>query len=196
MFFFYVPSLSEPSLFAPVQPVKFQGLPRNSHPPPRKSSPFLSPCKSFEKTNGPQQNFQPAYTHFSQPIRPISKLDQSVTRARRLGAGQCGLRPLVKQYTQAPLSETLSIRGTPCLPRRPSPTTAANTTRTQLHIFLPAEGAGEEEDKDSESIDEGFMDELDNKVSTLRHQPGKPKTPTQSHTATSQKTDLVHLETW
>lgn len=45
-------------------------------------------------------------------------------------------------------------------------------------MFLPAEGAGQEEDRDSESVDEGFMDELDNKVTTLRLQQD-PKIPKQ-----------------
>ncbi|KAL7829405.1 hypothetical protein AOLI_G00302900 [Acnodon oligacanthus] len=187
-------SISEPSLFVPVQRVAFEGFPRNCRPSPRKHTPSLSLCKSCDKTSGPPQSCQPAYTHFSHPIRPISKLDQPVTRARRLTAGQCGLRPLVKQYRQTPHNETLSIRGTPCLPSRPAPTTAT-TSRTQLHIFLPVEGAGEEEDKDSESVDEGFMDEVENKVSILKHQRGDAKTLTQLDTAASLKADLVQLMT-
>jgi len=46
-------------------------------------------------------------------------------------------------------------------------------------VFLPAEGAGPGEDRDSESFDEAFMDELDSKVNTLRARlqqyPKKPK---------------------
>ncbi|KAI4904990.1 hypothetical protein NFI96_017071 [Prochilodus magdalenae] len=188
-------SISEPSLFTPVQRVVYDGFPRNYRPSPRKHAPSLSFCKLCDKTNGPPQIYQPAYAHFSHPIRPVSKPDQPITRARRLTAGHCGLRPLVKQCRQTPNNETLSIRGTPCLPSRPSAAAAATTSRTQLHVFLPVEGAGEEEDKDSESIDEGFMDEVENKVSILKHPRGDSKTPGQRNTAASLKANLVHIGT-
>lgn len=53
--------------------------------------------------------------------------------------------------------------------------------RTQLHVFLPTgdgarEGDGERVEADSESVDEGFMDELDSKITALRLQRGGPKT--------------------
>ncbi|KAG9279685.1 uncharacterized protein LOC107197622 [Astyanax mexicanus] len=190
-------SISEPSLFAPVQRVVLDGFPRNCRPCPRKRAQSLSLCKSSENKNGPIPSYQPIYTHFTQPIRPVSKLNQQpILRARRLPAGQSGLRSSVKQYWQDPHNETLSIRGTPCLPSPPSPSTSATTSRTQLHVFLPVEGSGGEEDKDSESVDEGFMDEVDNKASILRHKKGESKKePIQTDCATSLKADLVQLVT-
>lgn len=70
--------------------------------------------------------------------------------------------------------ELLSVVGKPCLQRPALP--AAGPGRTQLHVFLPTEAEGEE--VDSESVDEGFMDELDSKITSLKLQQGAPKTAT------------------
>lgn len=72
----------------------------------------------------------------------------------------------------------MSVVGKPCLPscsERPTlAAAAAGPARTQLHVFLPTEAEGEE--VDSESVDEGFMDELDSKIISLKLQQGAPKT--------------------
>ena len=74
----------------------------------------------------------------------------------------------------------MSVVGKPCLPScGQRPAVAAATTgpaRTQLHVFLPSEAEGEE--VDSESVDEGFMDELDSKITSLKLQQAAPKTVT------------------
>ena len=69
----------------------------------------------------------------------------------------------------------LSVRGTPCLPAPPAQSAHG---RAQLHVFLPTEAVPPVE-VDSESVDEGFMDELDSKFSSLRIQQGALKTPVQ-----------------
>jgi len=53
-------------------------------------------------------------------------------------------------------------------------TGAAGPARTQLHVFLPTEAEGVE--LDSGSVDEGFMDELDSRVTSLKLLQGAPKT--------------------
>lgn len=86
-----------------------------------------------------------------------------------------------------PGGEALSVVGRPCLPgcSQTLALVAASLPpkRTQLHVFLPTgdgaregEGEREEAEADSESVDEGFMDELDSKITALRLQRGGPKT--------------------
>lgn len=73
--------------------------------------------------------------------------------------------------------EPLSVTGKPCLPscsERPAVAAAVSPARPQLHVFLPTEA--EREDVDSESVDEGFMDELDSKITSVLLQQGAPKT--------------------
>lgn len=85
---------------------------------------------------------------------------------------QGDLRPLAMQ-SQA---ELLSVVGKPCLlgcSQRSAMAAASGPGRTQLHVFLPTEAEGEE--VDSESVDEGFMDELDSKITSLKLQQGAPK---------------------
>lgn len=93
---------------------------------------------------------------------------------------QGDLRPLVMQYrNSSSQGEPLSVIGKPCLPscsERPAlaAAAAAGPARTQIHVFLPTEAEGEE--VDSESVDEGFMDELDSKITSLKLQQGAVKT--------------------
>ncbi|KAK9957541.1 hypothetical protein ABG768_011782 [Culter alburnus] len=170
-------SISEPSLFTPGQRAVFEGFSKNRHPLLLKSGPSLSSCETPENTKTPQQSYHQVYMHFSQPLRPVPKVTQTFTRSQRRSTESRSLQPLVRQCRQPVNLETLSVRGKTCLPTRHLPDASSATSRTQLHVFLPAEGAGREEDRDSESVDEGFMDELDSKVTTLRLQqdPKKPK---------------------
>ncbi len=89
---------------------------------------------------------------------------------------QGDLRPSVMQYrNSSSQGEPLSVIGKPCLPScSQRPPLAAGPARTQLHVFLPTEAEGEE--VDSESVDEGFMDELDSKIISLKLQQGTSKT--------------------
>lgn len=80
-------------------------------------------------------------------------------------------RPSASRYKEEPLS----VVGKPCLltcSQRPP----AGPARTQIHVFLPSEAEGEEADR--ESVDEGFMDELDSKITSLKLQQEAPKTNT------------------
>lgn len=73
--------------------------------------------------------------------------------------------------------EPLFVVGKPCplsCSERPTQRSVSGPARTQLHVFLPSEAEGEE--VDSESVDEGFMDELDSKITSLKLQQGAPKT--------------------
>ncbi|XP_075962332.1 uncharacterized protein LOC142965317 [Anarhichas minor] len=168
-------------------------------PPPFSKSSVPLPCKTYRPpvTSQPrqQQNRQqvqscsrPAYIHFSQAIQPGSK-----PRVRRHSHNpslssemvQGDLRPLVMQYrNSSSQGGPLSVVGRPCLPgcsERPALAAAASAAatgpaRTQLHVFLPTEAEGEE--VDSELVDEGFMDELDNRLTSLKLQQRTPKTHT------------------
>ncbi|KAK2864621.1 hypothetical protein Q7C36_003775 [Tachysurus vachellii] len=98
-------------------------------------------------------------------------INRVTNSARSLNISQCGLRPLVKQHhSLACQVENLSVKGIPCFSRA-LPTKGPK----QLHVFLPTEGTVHVDDKDSESIDEGFMDEVDHKYA-LKQQEGERKT--------------------
>lgn len=126
----------------------------------------------------------PAYIHFSRAIQLGPK-----PRPARNGFHPPSLSPevvhsdlTVRQYPNSLFQgEPLSVVGRPCLLSYsdcPPPAAAAaadSPARTQLHVFLPTEAAGEEEG--SESVDEGFMDETDSKITSLKLQHGAPKTP-------------------
>ncbi|KAK5883246.1 hypothetical protein CesoFtcFv8_019598 [Champsocephalus esox] len=194
-------SLSEPSLLTPHENALLEGFSNNrrpsvlkkgSAPPtPFSKSSVLLPCKTcLTSGTSKQQNYRqvqncsrPAYFHFSQAIQPGSKprpvRRHSHNPTLRAEMEQQGdLRPLVMQYrNSSPQGEPLYVVGKPCLPsssERPAPSAAAGPARTQLHVFLPTEAEGEE--VDSESVDEGFMDELDSKITSLKLQQGAAKT--------------------
>ncbi|XP_056255605.1 uncharacterized protein LOC130183889 [Seriola aureovittata] len=177
-------SLSEPSLLTPSENVHFEGsstnrrpsvLQRRPPPPPPFSSSALLSCRSSQPDQQQVQSCsRPAYIHFSQAIRPGSR-PRPVRRHSHnpaLSADTGDLRPLATQYRNCSShGEPLSVIGKPCLlscSLRPGPAAAAGPARTQLHVFLPTEAEGEE--ADSESVDEGFMDELDSKMNSLKLQ--------------------------
>nr|XP_020474164.1 uncharacterized protein LOC109970735 [Monopterus albus] len=182
-------SLSEHSLLTPNEYVLFSGnhlhsvSQRRPPPPPFSRSSALLPYKTSHQSGTSQfhqqQNQQqvqscsrPAYVNFSQAIQPSSKPIHHSHNTHNLAhsAEKRDLRPLAKQYHNAlSWGEPLTVTGKPCLlnssQRR---TLAAGPVRTQLHVFLPTEAEGEE--TDSESVDEGFMDELDSKITSLKLQ--------------------------
>lgn len=171
-------SISEPSLFRPRH-WAFLGDVSSKCPPLHSRAPSLPSCKSAENSKMPQQSHHQVYMHFSQPLRPVPKVGKrSVARGgQKQATDRRSLQHLVRQNRQPLNHETLSVRGKTCLPFQPLPTAAS---RKELHIFLPAQGAGEDETRDSESVDEGFMDELENKISTLADQ-HEAKIPKQSY---------------
>ncbi|XP_052388913.1 uncharacterized protein LOC127935252 [Carassius gibelio] len=160
-------SISEPCLFTPGPRAVFEGFSKNHHPLQHQPGPSLS-CKTLEKPK----------KHISQPLKPVPKVGQAFTHSQQRATENRGLQSLMRQRRQPINLQTLSVRGKTCLPTQHLPTSSSSASRTQLHVFLPAEGAGQEEDQDSESVDEGFMDELDNRVTNLRLQQD-PKTPRQ-----------------
>ncbi|XP_030004121.1 uncharacterized protein LOC115428979 [Sphaeramia orbicularis] len=200
-------SLSEPSLLTPNENALLEGFSsirrpsvlqkRAPPPPPFSRSSTLIPCKTCHPSGSvqPQQHqdqqqtqscTRSTYIHFCQTVQPSMK-PKPVRRHSHNPATSSEVirgdpRPLVMQDRNAlTLAEPLSVIGKPCLPScSPRPilaTAAANgQKRTQLHVFLPTEAEGEE--VDSESVDEGFMDELDSKITSLKLQQGAPKTVT------------------
>ncbi|XP_056336348.1 uncharacterized protein LOC130247167 [Danio aesculapii] len=152
-------SISEPSLFTPGQRTDFQSKTRG--PFLRNRAPSLPSSKSPE-------DYNQVYMRFSQPLRPIPKSAQTLTRAQRRTTETRAPQPLVRPFSKPLNPETLSIRGKTCVLSQHS--NMSSSSRTQLHVFLPVEGAALEDDRDSESVDEGFMDELDNKITSLRLQ--------------------------
>ncbi|KAE8282300.1 hypothetical protein D5F01_LYC19704 [Larimichthys crocea] len=195
-------SLSEPSLLTPNETVPSEGLPsscrpsvlqkRPPPPPPFSKSSALLPCKSCHpsRVSQPhqQQNHQPTFIHFSQAIQPSSKPRPARRHSQHSPVltaemAQGDLRPSVIHHRNSlPNGEPLFVVGKPCLPscgHRPAVSVAAaGPARTQLHVFLPTEAEGEE--VDSESVDEGFMDELDSKMTSLKLKQGGPKAVTEN----------------
>ncbi|KAJ8334753.1 hypothetical protein SKAU_G00403920 [Synaphobranchus kaupii] len=168
-------SVSKASLYTPGERAVIEGFSHNCCPPGRKYPPPPLLRKSGD-TGGRVQSSPPVYTHFSCPIRPSAKLVvKPLLQTRSLSTERRDLRPLVMQYRQAPQGGTLVVRGKHCLPRPPTPSIITEPARTELHVFLPTEGAGEGEEGDNESVDEGFMDELDSKITSLKIHHGEPK---------------------
>ncbi|KAL6099386.1 uncharacterized protein ACO6RY_01218 [Pungitius sinensis] len=198
-------SHSEPSLLVPDENILFNRFsshrrpsvaPKRSPPPPppfSNSSVRLScetgrpPVTSLPRQQQNRQQVQscsrPAYFHFSQAIQLGPK-----PRPVRNGFHPHSLTPEmvhsdlpVRQYHNWLFQgEPLSVVGRPCLlssecPPMAAAATADSPARTQLHVFLPTEAEGEEEG--SESVDEGFMDEMDSKITSLKLQNRAPKTP-------------------
>ncbi|KAI7799065.1 hypothetical protein IRJ41_017327, partial [Triplophysa rosa] len=184
-------SISEPSLFRPRHWAFLGEFSSNYSPPLRSRAPSLPSCKTAENAKMPQQSYHQVYVQLSQPLRPIPKVGKkTVTRGgQKQTTERRSLQPLARHSRQLPNHETLSVRGKTCLPSQPLPSAAS---RKELHIFLPAEGAEEEETRDSESVDEGFMDELDNKISTIALQ-HDPKIPKQSYVTEPLLGDVVQV---
>ncbi|RVE66737.1 hypothetical protein OJAV_G00110600 [Oryzias javanicus] len=188
-------SLSEPSLLAPCESIQLEGFSsfhrlsvlQNQHPPlstlPMKSSTRLS-CQTFhlsgaqnhQKKQLPHSSLQPAFIHFSKAIRP-SVRPQAVRRHSHYPAlsSEAGRSDLLTSAglhgSPSSWEEPLSVVGKPCLLR-----CSQRAARSQLHIFLPSEAKAEEVDR--ESVDEGFMDELDIKIGSLKLQEEPAKTVT------------------
>ncbi|GAA6099822.1 uncharacterized protein LOC125145209, partial [Tachysurus ichikawai] len=162
-------SITEPTLSIPGQRPLYETLSYKFFPTSKKHTLSLP----REHTDRPLLACRPVYTHFSLPLRPLPRINRVTSSARSLNISQCGLGPLVKQqHSLGCQVENLSIKGIPCFSRA-LPTKGPK----QLHVFLPTEGAVHVDDKDSESIDEGFMDEVDHK-SALKQQEGERKTVT------------------
>lgn len=171
-------SISEPSLFTPGEQAVFEGFSPNRRPPLRKRPlPLCKSCDTIVGKNLNQSNRPLLYSHFSYPIRPNPKLGKPRSQSLTLAKEQGELRPPVMQHCQSSHGEGLTVRGKPCLslPSQSLPPAASMPARTQLHIFLPMEGIGGREEGDSESVDEGFMDELDSKITSLKLQEGEAK---------------------
>ncbi|CAL8298759.1 unnamed protein product [Lota lota] len=179
------------------RPTSLRKRPPPSHQPPGRSSSLTSgnthhpSRKHHSDATHPlprhNQNYhRPIYTHFSQPIRPSPKTPPSRPLsdgvARNSPEIWSELRPSVMRYGRSSSErESLSVVGRPCLPGccRTLASVGASLPlkRTALHVFLPTgDPAGEGEAADSESVDEGFMDELDSKINALRLHRVRPKT--------------------
>ncbi|CAL8396760.1 unnamed protein product [Gadus morhua 'NCC'] len=197
-------SFSEPSLFSPGENVHISGKhhrpnsfpkqPPPSNPPPNKSS-SMTPGNTYNPSRHrrsdatrllPRHNpndHRPIYTHFSQPIRPSPKTPPSRPPSESITSSEIWseLRPSVMRYGRGSSArEGLSVVGRPCLPGccRTLASVAASLPlkRTELHVFLPTgDPAREAGETDAESVDEGFMDELDCKINSLRLQRVRPK---------------------
>lgn len=153
---FFECSITEPDLYIPGHRTLCETFSHKSYPSFQKHPSSLPP----ESTNRPLLARRPAYTHFSLPLRPLPRLNHVANPARSLNISQCGLRPLVKEQESPECRDELSVKGIPCFSRA-----APSKGPKQLHVFLPTESTVERDDEDSESIDEGFMDEVDYKAS-------------------------------
>ncbi|KAM8840071.1 uncharacterized protein AB9W97_001047 [Spinachia spinachia] len=198
-------SHSEPSLLIPDENALLERL--SSHrrpsvapkrtPPPTppfsKSSVRLScetgrpPTTSLPRQPQNRQQVQscsrPAYIHFSQAIplgpkpRPVRSGFHPPSLSPELVHSDLTVRQCHSSLFQG---EPLSVVGRPCLLSYTeclplaAAATADSPARTQLHVFLPTEDEGEE---GSASVDEGFMDEVESKITSLKLQHGAPMTP-------------------
>lgn len=122
---------------------------------------------------------KPGFINFCQAIRPSSKTKPTSRRLNSSFTTQTRkLESAVIGYSNSPCQgEPLSVTGKPCLlscTQRSAVPTLPMPARPQLHIFLPTDEKGVE--MDSESVDEGFLDELDYKITSLKLQQGSAPT--------------------
>lgn len=175
-------SVSEPSLLDQKDTVLFYGNHCHRHggfqkhasvPPISRLSTPLS-CEFFPSSRTRQSGNKPGFINFCQAIKPSSK-ERPTSRQLHtfsVAAETRKLKSAVIWYPAAPSQgEPLSIVGKPCLlscTQRSVVSTHTTSARPQLHIFLPTDDKGVE--VDSESVDEGFLDELDYKITSLKLQ--------------------------
>lgn len=162
---------------ASVRPISRLSLPLSCGlcPPSRVS--LLHEQQSHQEV---QSGNKPGFINFCQAIRPSFKARPT---SRQLH--NCSLTTQTHKRASAVIwypnspshDEPLSVTGKPCLLRcsqRSGVSTLSMPARPQLHIFLPTDDKGVE--MDSESVDEGFLDELDYKTTSLKLQQGPAQT--------------------
>ncbi|MEQ2295905.1 hypothetical protein AMECASPLE_019371 [Ameca splendens] len=180
-------SVSKLSLLTPGQDVlseRFSGtqlssiLQIRSPPPPftGKASTLL-PCKSCmpagsrdqQQSQHLQNCSRPDYIHFSRAIQPTVR-PGPVRRHSHIPPLSSDMlhADLRRRNSSSSQEEALSVVGKPCFLSCNQRPAAGPPGRAQLHVFLPSETEGEE--GDGESVDEGFMDELDSKITSLKLQ--------------------------
>ncbi|XP_054911160.1 uncharacterized protein LOC129375846 [Poeciliopsis prolifica] len=174
-------SLSEPSLLSPGQDLRLDGcsgsclsscLQMQPPPPPSFSNPpTLLPCRNCDQQHNQQLQScsRPRYIHFSRAMQPAAR---PATR-RHSHNPDVSVEMLQGDFRRRNSSscqgETLFVVGRPCLlGGGPRLAAAGPAGRAQLHVFLPSEAKPEEADR--ESVDEGFMDELDCRITALKLQ--------------------------
>ncbi|CAJ1082994.1 uncharacterized protein LOC117828254 [Xyrichtys novacula] len=179
-------SVSEPSLITSNEYVHSEKSSSSYRPSVlQKRPPPLAPFSKSSillsyKTRQPHQQKKGVYLHFSKAIQPRSKPRPARCHSHKPAPSteliQGDPRPQGTSHGALIQGEVLSVVGKPCplsCSQRPIQRTVTGPARTQLHVFLPTEAEGEE--VDSESVDEGFMDELDNKITSLKLQQGAAK---------------------
>lgn len=165
-------SLSEPSLHHTKDITSLEAFccVRPPHSSKSRTHSKVHPPPATSHTHKDFPSFQPTYIHFSQAIRLNSKPRPARPRSHMLATtGDLGPPgPFGTLGSFGPLAvrshrtEMLSVIGKPCVlncNQRP----VTGLVRPQLHVFLPAE-----EETDSKSLDEGFMDESEAKMASLR----------------------------
>ncbi|KAK5618197.1 hypothetical protein CRENBAI_020823 [Crenichthys baileyi] len=181
-------SVSELSLLTPGQDVLSEGFSgtqlssilqiRSPPPPSTGKASTLLPCKSCMPvgSRGQQQSqhlqscSRPDYIHFSRAIQPTVR-PGPVRRHSHIPPLSSDMLhvDLRRRNSSSSQGEALSVMGKPCfLSCSQRPAAAGPPGRAQLHVFLPNETEGEE--VDVESVDEGFMDDLDTKTTSLKLQ--------------------------
>ncbi|XP_036001858.1 uncharacterized protein LOC118565554 [Fundulus heteroclitus] len=186
-------SVSEPSLLSPGQEVPSEGSSgtrrlgvlqiRPPLPVPMSKASTLPSCKNCTPAAGRDQQHlhlqscgRPAYIQFSQAIRPVLRPGPLRRHSHNPALSSETLLPDQRRRdSSSSQGEALSVVGRPCFlgcSQRPAASAAAAAAgppgRAQLHVFLPSEAEGEE--GDGESVDEGFMDELDSRITSLKPQ--------------------------
>lgn len=163
-------SFSEPALSTANETLRLEG-PSVAQRRPLK--PPSLPCHTGQPGHWLRTCSRPAYIHFSQAMRPICRPKAARRHSHSPALSSEMLPGDARPAAPQQQDEPLAVVGRPCPPgcsQRP----AAAPARPQIHVFLPSEAEAEE--ADSESVDEGFMDELDSKITSLKLQPGAPKT--------------------
>ncbi|XP_078539900.1 uncharacterized protein LOC144824764 [Lissotriton helveticus] len=143
----------------------------------------LNGCRPLVSAQGERREVRPgtteerrAYLQLSSPIRPVFRpatCRSGLLRSKRLNGAQrhVQLRPDVMQYSHRPVVETLCVCGVVCMSPRSTAELRAwpqfRKSKTELHVYLPNGELPQSYTGDCESLDEGFIEEADAKLSTL-----------------------------
>ncbi|KAK6474347.1 hypothetical protein HHUSO_G26572 [Huso huso] len=169
-FFFCRP---ENKFFSKGELAVMEGFSRSHKPPIRRPPSYLHPVRGSETPALPHPEpwklrppARPVYTQFTCPIRPAAKLVPvkpltAPSRRALVPAEQSGLRPVVLKYQKKSPARDISVRGTPCVQPPGAAPPPSLTSKTELHVYLPAGG------EDCESVDEGFMEDIESEFHSL-----------------------------
>ncbi|XP_019367773.1 PREDICTED: uncharacterized protein LOC109294040 [Gavialis gangeticus] len=117
------------------------------------------------------------FVHFSRPMQPLTRTSPSKLRPNRnnLPGGAVEHRnrqPAALKHPASAVAQTLRVHGATCLPVPGGDLPVLpqiRKSRMEIHVYIPSG----EDGMDCESLDKGFLEDVDNKLNSLSLQDEK-----------------------